>query len=183
MRYLPYGFDIYLLTVKTILGRLCKFLWPSQKSWTLQWYLRSTCFHSFFGRIWRHQKDISKYTDLQNDGLWTIEQFTYHSKNRIVQDYRDLFWFHNYNRQMSTINLKILNLPMFSLKFSLFLKGWMNSVLYERNSHINTTKIVDSEFKIGYWHMMNWYLHFEQMRTIVFHSLFFCSRLRPNLVD
>ena len=23
-----------------------------------------TCFRSFFGRIWRHQKDISKLTDL-----------------------------------------------------------------------------------------------------------------------
>ena len=26
--------------------------------------LRSTCFHSFFGGIWRHQKDISKIPDL-----------------------------------------------------------------------------------------------------------------------
>ena len=25
-------------------------------------YLRSTCFRSFFGRIWRHQRDISKLT-------------------------------------------------------------------------------------------------------------------------
>ena len=30
----------------------------------LLWYLRSTCFRSFFGRNWRHQKDISKLTDL-----------------------------------------------------------------------------------------------------------------------
>ena len=30
----------------------------------LLWYLRSTCFCSFFGRNWRQQKDISKLTDL-----------------------------------------------------------------------------------------------------------------------
>ena len=30
----------------------------------LLWYLRSNCFRSFFGRNWRHQKDISKLTDL-----------------------------------------------------------------------------------------------------------------------
>ena len=30
----------------------------------LLWNLRSTCFRSFFGRNWRHQKDISKITDL-----------------------------------------------------------------------------------------------------------------------
>ena len=30
----------------------------------LLWYLRLTCFRSFFGRNWRHQKDISKLTDL-----------------------------------------------------------------------------------------------------------------------
>ena len=30
----------------------------------LLWYLRSTCFHSFFGRNWRHQKYISKSTGL-----------------------------------------------------------------------------------------------------------------------
>ena len=30
----------------------------------LLWNLRLTCFHSFFGRNWRHQKDISKLTDL-----------------------------------------------------------------------------------------------------------------------
>ena len=28
------------------------------------WYLRSTCFRSLFGRIWIHQKDFSKLTDL-----------------------------------------------------------------------------------------------------------------------
>ena len=28
------------------------------------WYLRSTCYRSFFGRNWRHQKDASKLTDL-----------------------------------------------------------------------------------------------------------------------
>ena len=30
----------------------------------LLWNLRSICFCSFFGRNWRHQKDISKLTDL-----------------------------------------------------------------------------------------------------------------------
>ena len=30
----------------------------------LLWNLRSTCFRSFLGRNWRHQKDISKLTDL-----------------------------------------------------------------------------------------------------------------------
>ena len=30
----------------------------------LLWYLRLTCFHSFFGRNWRQQKDISKLNDL-----------------------------------------------------------------------------------------------------------------------
>ena len=30
----------------------------------LQWNLRSTCFRSFFGGNWRHQKDISKLSDL-----------------------------------------------------------------------------------------------------------------------
>jgi hypothetical protein len=30
----------------------------------LQWYLISTCFRLFFGRNWRHQKNISKLTDL-----------------------------------------------------------------------------------------------------------------------
>ena len=31
----------------------------------LLWYLRSICLCSFFRRNWRHQKDISKLTDLQ----------------------------------------------------------------------------------------------------------------------
>ena len=31
----------------------------------LLWYLKSNCFRSFFGRIERHQKDISKLADLQ----------------------------------------------------------------------------------------------------------------------
>ena len=31
----------------------------------LLWCLRLTCFCSFIGRNWRHQKDISKLTDLQ----------------------------------------------------------------------------------------------------------------------
>ena len=31
----------------------------------LLWYLRSTCFCLFFGRNRRHQKDITKLTDLQ----------------------------------------------------------------------------------------------------------------------
>ena len=30
----------------------------------LLWYLKSTCFCSFFGRNWRHNKDISKLSDL-----------------------------------------------------------------------------------------------------------------------
>ena len=30
----------------------------------LLWYLRSTCFCSYFGGNWRHQKDISKLIDL-----------------------------------------------------------------------------------------------------------------------
>ena len=32
-------------------------------TWLL-WFLRPTCFPLFFGRIWRHQKDISKLIDL-----------------------------------------------------------------------------------------------------------------------
>ena len=36
----------------------------TKKLTNLLWYLRSTCFRSFFGRIWRYQKDISKLTDL-----------------------------------------------------------------------------------------------------------------------
>ena len=35
LRNHPYGFDNYLVNVKTILGRFRKFLWSSQKSWTL----------------------------------------------------------------------------------------------------------------------------------------------------
>jgi hypothetical protein len=35
-----------------------------KKSTLLLWYLRSTCFRLFFGRIWRHQKDILKLTEI-----------------------------------------------------------------------------------------------------------------------
>ena len=37
----------------------------------LLWNLRSNCFRLFFGRNWRHQKDISKLTD-----LYCIKWFT-----------------------------------------------------------------------------------------------------------
>ena len=35
-----------------------------RNSTLLLWYLRLTCFRSFFGENWRHQKDVSKLTDL-----------------------------------------------------------------------------------------------------------------------
>ena len=39
-------------------------------------YYFSTCFHSFFGRKWRHQKDISKLTDLYPQLI--LELWNYH---------------------------------------------------------------------------------------------------------
>ena len=57
-----------------------KMQWAAKGQTKLKWFFQAdvssikqmnefdwstmTCFHSFFGRNWRHQKDISKLTDL-----------------------------------------------------------------------------------------------------------------------
>ena len=61
--------EVYLLlkVSKTWKQIVKPWILPKNKqmnSTLLLWYLRSTCFRSFFGRNWRHQKDISKLTDL-----------------------------------------------------------------------------------------------------------------------
>ena len=38
----------------------------------LLWYLRSTFFHSFFGKNWRYEKEISKSNDLPLAGTYTL---------------------------------------------------------------------------------------------------------------
>ena len=38
-------------------------------NWPLLWYLRLTCFRSFFGRNRRHQKDTLKITDLYDKAV------------------------------------------------------------------------------------------------------------------
>ena len=49
---------------KTLLGVVNKLLKTKTNSTLLLWFLRSTCFRLFFGGNWRHQKYISKLTDL-----------------------------------------------------------------------------------------------------------------------
>ena len=51
-----FGFIVQMKTLK----------FSFKNSWSLLWYLRLTCFCSFFGRNWRHQKDSSKLTDLSS---------------------------------------------------------------------------------------------------------------------
>ena len=43
----------------------------NEKIWLL-WYLRSTFFHSFFGKNWRYEKEISKSNDLPLAGTYTL---------------------------------------------------------------------------------------------------------------
>ena len=52
--------------MKGLLGILKSSKKRTKNSIQLLWYLRLTCFCSFFGRIWRHQQDISKLGDLKN---------------------------------------------------------------------------------------------------------------------
>ena len=56
----------YLLKVRQSENEVFKLIFLPKNDGTnlLQWYLRSTCFRSFFGRNWRHQKYISKLTDI-----------------------------------------------------------------------------------------------------------------------
>ena len=53
----------------------------------IQLYYLSTCFRSLFGRKWRHQKDISKLTDLYNsfETNSSIFLWQYLPKSSIVQ--------------------------------------------------------------------------------------------------
>ena len=59
------------LKVKQSRKEFFKATFPPKNKWMhstlLLWNLRLTCFHSFFGGNWRHQKDISKLTDLNRD--------------------------------------------------------------------------------------------------------------------
>ena len=56
--------DEYSNFARACAGHVTRFFF--YKIMTLLWYLRLTCFCSFFGRNWRHQKDNSILTDLSN---------------------------------------------------------------------------------------------------------------------
>ena len=59
---------LYIVKVRQSQNDLYKSTFPPKNelsnSTLLLWNFRSTCFHWFFGGNWRHQKDISKLTDL-----------------------------------------------------------------------------------------------------------------------
>ena len=71
-------------------------IFPSQRFFQktkeqIQLYCLSTCFCSFFGKKWRHQKDISKLIDLYNQliknlkiEIWTSHYFLFFS--RLIQN-------------------------------------------------------------------------------------------------
>ena len=91
----------------------------------LLWYLRLTCFHLFFGRNWRHQKEILKLTDLYK--IWRKWKISFHmnlsSRTLILNgpnDYGFCCCFHAPQQSCITLQQR-LSVPCLFRAFMVFL--------------------------------------------------------------